>query len=409
MQASNKYKLLTLAVASALALTACGKKDEAAAPAAASGAAAEAGSAVVKIGFAAPLTGPQAHYGEEYKNGVTLAIEDANAEKPQLGGKPVTFELVTQDDQADPKTATQLAQKFVDDKISGIVGHFNSGTSIPASKIYSDAGIPMIAMATSPVFTAQGFKNTFRSMTSDTQQGSVMGKFVVEKLGFKNVVIVDDRTAYGQGLADEFEKAVKAAGGTVVKREFTNDKATDFAAILTSIKGAKPDVIFYGGADAQSAPMAKQMKRLGIAAPLVSGEMTKTPTFLQLAGKDADGTIASLAGLPLEQMPKGKDYESRYKARFKADVATYSPYGYDAARAMIAAMKQADSAEPTKYLPVLAKIEYKDGVTTSNWSYDDKGDLKNGGITVYKVVNGEWKVLETVGGGAPAAEASAAK
>lgn len=409
MQASNKYKLLTLAVASALALTACGKKDEAAAPAAASGAAAEVGSAVVKIGFAAPLTGPQAHYGEEYKNGVTLAIEDANAEKPQLGGKPVTFELVTQDDQADPKTATQLAQKFVDDKISGIVGHFNSGTSIPASKIYSDAGIPMIAMATSPVFTAQGFKNTFRSMTSDTQQGSVMGKFVVEKLGFKNVVIVDDRTAYGQGLADEFEKAVKAAGGTVAKREFTNDKASDFAAILTSIKAAKPDVIFYGGADAQSAPMAKQMKRLGIAAPLVSGEMTKTPTFLQLAGKDADGTIASLAGLPLEQMPKGKDYESRYKARFKADVATYSPYGYDAARAMIAAMKQADSAEPTKYLPVLAKIEYKDGVTTANWSYDDKGDLKNGGITVYKVVNGEWKVLETVGGGAPAAEASAAK
>lgn len=406
----TRRSTLTLAVAAALALTACGKKDEAAAPAAdASAATAAAGATVVQIGFAAPLTGPQAHYGEEYKNGVTLAIEDANAEKPVIGGQPVTFELVAEDDQADPKTATQVAQKFVDNKVSGMVGHFNSGTSIPASKIYADAGIPMVAMATAPAFTQQGYKTTFRSMTSDTQQGSVMGKFVVEKLGAKNIVIIDDRTAYGQGLADEFEKAVQAAGGKVVKREFTNDKATDFAAILTSIKGQNPDVVFFGGADAQSAPMAKQMKRLSIKAPLVSGEMTKTPNFVKLAGKEAEGTIASLAGLPLADMPKGKDYETRYKARFQSDVATYSPYGYDAARAMIAAMKKADSTEPAKYLPELAKNAYTDGVTTSNWAYDDKGDLKDGGITVYQVKNGDWVVLETVGGGAKAGNASAAQ
>lgn len=405
----NKLTSVSLAVAAALAIVGCSQKDQAATDAA-SAPAAEASGNVVKIGFAAPLTGPQAHYGEEYKNGVTLAIEDANAEKPSIDGKPVTFELVAEDDQADPKIATQLAQKFVDNKVAGIVGHFNSGTSIPASKIYSDAGIPMVAMATSPVFTTQGYKTTFRSMTSDTQQGSVMGQFVVNKLGAKKIVIVDDRTAYGQGLADEFEKAVKAAGGEVVKREFTNDKATDFAAILTSIKGVSPDVVFYGGADAQSAPMAKQMKRLGLKAPLVSGEMTKTPNFLQLAGKEAEGTIASLAGLPLDKMPKGADYATRYKARFNMDVATYSPYGYDATRVLIAAMKEANSAEPAKYLPVLAKIEYKDGVTSSNWTYDEKGDLKDGGITVYKVQNGQWSVMETVGGGAaPAAAASAAQ
>ncbi|WP_199154279.1 branched-chain amino acid ABC transporter substrate-binding protein [Chromobacterium sp. ASV23] len=404
----SKLSTLTLAVAAAVALSACGKKEEAAPAGAASAPAAASAGNVIKIGFAAPLTGPQSHYGEEYKNGVTLAIEDANAEKPTIAGKPVTFELDAQDDQADPKTATQLAQKFVDDKVAGIVGHFNSGTSIPASKIYSDAGIPMIAMATSPVFTSQGFKNTFRSMTSDTQQGGVMGKFAVEKLHAKKIVIVDDRTAYGQGLADEFEKSARAAGGDVVKREFTNDKATDFTAILTSIKGANPDVVFYGGADAQSAPMVKQMKRLGLKAPLISGEMTKTPTFLQLAGKEADGTIASLAGLPLEQMPGGKDYEARYKARFKADVATYSPYGYDAARTLIQAMEQANSADPKVYLPVLAKITHQ-GVTSSNWTYDEKGDLKDGGITVYKVENGQWKVMETVGGGAAAKDASAAK
>ena len=394
------HKLLTIscAVAAALSIAACGKKEEAkpahaAAPAAAPAA---AGDVVVKLGFAAPLTGPQAHYGEEYKNGVTLAIEDANAEKPTIDGKPVKFELLAEDDLADPKTATQVAQKFVDAKVNGIIGHFNSGTAIPASKIYSDAGIPQVAMATAPAFTQQGFKTTFRSMTSDTQQGTVMGKFVVETLKAKKIVIIDDRTAYGQGLADEFEKAVKANGGEVVKREFTTDKATDFAAILTTLKATNPDVVFYGGADAQSAPMAKQMKRLGLKAPLVSGEMTKTPTFLKLAGKEAEGSIASLAGLPLDQMPKGKDYETRYKARFNADVATYSPYGYDATRVVIEAMKKANSVEPSKYLPELAKIEYA-GVTSSSWAYDDKGDLKDGGITVYKVENGEWKVMQTIG------------
>ena len=395
MQTSKLVKI-SAAVAAALTLVACGKKEEApAAQAAAPAAPAAAEAQVVNIGFAAPLTGPQAHYGEEYKNGVTLAIEDANAENPTIDGKPVKFQLQAEDDQADPKTATQVAQKFVDAKINGIIGHFNSGTAIPASKIYNDAGIPMIAMATAPQFTQQGFNTTFRSMTSDTQQGAVMGKFVVEKLGAKKIAIIDDRTAYGQGLADEFEKSVKAAGGEIIKREFTNDKATDFTAILTTIKGAGADIIFYGGADAQSAPMAKQLKRLGITVPLVSGEMTKTPTFLKLAGAEAEGTIASLAGLPLEQMPKGNDYATRYKARFNQDVATYSPYGYDATRIMIEAMKKANSADPAKYLPELAKTEYA-GVTAASIAYDEKGDLKNGTVTVYKVEGGDWKVMETI-------------
>lgn len=385
---SSKLTVVFIAVAAALSVSACGKQE----------AASTDGSSVVKIGFAAPLTGPQSHYGVEYQNGVTLAIEDANAQHPTLDGKPVTFVLESVDDQADPKTATELAQKLVDEKVSGVIGHFNSGTAIPASKIYSDAGLPQIAMATAPALTAQGFKTTFRSMTSDTQQGSVMGQYVVSKLGAKKIAIIDDRSAYGQGLADEFEKAVKGAGGAVLKREYTNDKATDFAAILTSIKSTHPDIIYYGGADAQSAPMAKQMKRLGITAPLVSGEMTKTPDFLKIAGAEADGTIASLAGLPLDQMPKGKDYAARYKARFKEDVATYSPYGYDATRVMIAAMEKANSADPAKYLPVLAAIDYTAGVTTGHLGYDSKGDLKVGGITVYKVVGGKWTVLESVGG-----------
>ena len=261
----------------------------------------------VKIGFAGPMTGAQAHYGKDFQNGITLAVEDMNATKPMIGGKQVRFVLDAADDQADPRTGTTVAQKLVDDNIKGMLGHFNSGTTIPASRIYANAGIPQIAMATAPEYTQQGFKTTFRMMTSDTQQGSVAGTFAVKTLGMKKIAIVDDRTAYGQGLADQFEKAAKAAGGTIVDREFTNDKAVDFKSILTKLKSVQPDLIYYGGADSQAAPMVKQMKTLGIKAPLMGGEMVHTPTFLQVAGDSANGTVASLAGLPLEEMPGGKE------------------------------------------------------------------------------------------------------
>ncbi|MEA3118840.1 MAG: branched-chain amino acid transport system substrate-binding protein [Paraburkholderia sp.] len=351
----------------------------------------------VKIGFAGPMTGAQAHYGKDFQNGVTLAIEEMNAKKPVIGGKPVRFVLDSADDQADPRTGTTVAQKLVDDGIKGMLGHFNSGTTIPASRIYANAGIPEIAMATAPEYTQQGFKTTFRMMTSDTQQGSVAGTFAAKKLGKKKIAVIDDRTAYGKGLAEQFAKAAKAAGATIVDREYTNDKAVDFKSILTKLKGVNPDLIYYGGADSQAAPMVKQMKTLGIKAPLMGGEMVHTPTFISIAGDAANGTIASLAGLPLDKMPGGNDYVEKYKKRFNDDVQTYSPYAYDGAMAMFDAMKKANSTDPAKYLPFLAKTDLK-GVTTTNLAYDSKGDLKNGGITLYKVVDGKWTTLESVGG-----------
>jgi len=351
----------------------------------------------VKLGFAGPMTGAQAHYGADFQNGITLAVEEMNATKPVIGGKPVRFVLDSADDQADPRTGTTVAQKLVDDGIKGMLGHFNSGTTIPASRIYANAGIPQIAMATAPEYTQQGFKTTFRMMTSDTQQGSVAGTFAVKNLGMKKIAIVDDRTAYGQGLADQFQKAAKAAGATIVDREFTNDKAVDFKAILTKLKSANPDLVYYGGADSQAGPMVKQMKSLGIKAPLMGGEMVHTPTFLKIAGPAAEGTIASLAGLPLDDMPGGKDYVLKYKKRFNQDVETYSPYAYDGAMAMMKAMEKANSTDPVKYLPVLAKTDMA-GVTTKSLEYDAKGDLKNGGITIYKVEGGQWKPLQSVGG-----------
>ncbi|HXZ07488.1 MAG TPA: branched-chain amino acid ABC transporter substrate-binding protein [Paraburkholderia sp.] len=351
----------------------------------------------VKIGFAGPMTGAQAHYGKDFQNGITLAVEEENATKPVIGGKPVRFVLDAADDQADPRTGTTVAQKLVDDGIKGMLGHFNSGTTIPASRIYANAGIPQIAMATAPEYTQQGFKTTFRMMTSDTQQGSVAGTFAVKSLGMKKIAIVDDRTAYGQGLADQFEKAAKAAGATIVTREYTNDKAVDFKAILTKLKSANPDLVYYGGADSQAGPMVKQMKTLGMKSPLMAGEMVKTDTFLKIAGDSANGTVASLAGLPIDEMPGGKDYVAKYKKRFNEDVQTYSPYAYDGAMAMFNAMKKANSTDPAKYLPLLADTSMP-AVTTKDLAYDTKGDLKNGGITLYKVVDGKWTTLQSVGG-----------
>ena len=350
----------------------------------------------VKIGFAGPMTGAQAHYGVDFQNGVKLAIADMNATKPVIGGKQVEFVLDSADDQADPRTGTTVAQKLVDDGIKGMIGHFNSGTTIPASRIYANAGIPEVAMATAPEYTQQGFKTTFRMMTSDTQQGAVAGTFAVKNLGMKKIAIVDDRTAYGQGLADQFAKAAKAAGATIVDREFTNDKAVDFKGILTKLKAANPDLIYYGGADAQAAPMAKQMKSLAIKAPLMGGEMLHTPDFLKIAGPAADGTYASLAGLPLSDMPGGGQYVAKYKKTFGTDVETYSPYAYDGTMALLTAMKKANSTDPAKYLPELAKTNMP-GVTTTHLAYDEHGDLKNGGITIYKAENGEWKPLQSIG------------
>ncbi|ANN77371.1 branched-chain amino acid ABC transporter substrate-binding protein [Bordetella flabilis] len=351
----------------------------------------------VKLGYAGPLTGPQAHYGEDMQNGLLLAIEEANKKGIKLDGKVAKFELNSKDDQADPKTGVTVAQQLVDADVHGILGHFNSGTTIPASQVYHDAGLPQIAMATAPQYTTQGYESAFRMMTSDTQQGAAVGKFIVEDLKAKKVAIIDDRTAYGQGLADEVEKAVKAAGGQIVRREYTNDKANDFTAILTNIKGSAPDAVFFGGLDAQSGPMKKQWVTLGLNVPFLSGEMTRSDTFLKLAGDAAEGTYASLAGVPLDQMPAGKAFLQAYKARFKKDPGVYAPYAYDGAWNMITAMEQAGSSDPEKYLPMLKKLNRK-GATSDHIAYDDKGNLKEVSVTMYQVKGGKWEMVKTMVG-----------
>lgn len=343
----------------------------------------------VKLGMAGPLTGAQAQYGKDFQSGVQLAVDDFNATRPVVDGKETKFVIVGLDDQADPRTGTVVAQRLVDEGIRGMIGHFNSGVSIPASAIYDKAGIPQVSMATAPALTQQGFKTTFRMMTSDTQQGSALGRYVVEQVKAKRIAIIDDRTAYGQGLAEEFEKSARAAGGNVVGHEFTTDKAVDFKAILTGLKSKNPDFIFYAGADAQSAPLIKQARGLAMKAAFGSGEMTKTEEFLKIAGPAAEGAIVSLAGLPLKEMPGGAGFAERYKARFSSDPATYAPYAYDGAMVIMRAMQQANSSDPKVYLPALAASNMK-GVTSDHFSYDERGDLKDAVVTVYQAEGGKW-------------------
>jgi branched-chain amino acid transport system substrate-binding protein len=379
----------------ALGLGACGKKENAATDA--------SGDMIVRIGSVSPLTGPQAHLGKDNYNGALMAIDEINAQGVTLGGRKVKFVLEGEDDQADPRTATIVAQKLVDEHVAGVIGHLNSGTTIPASKIYYDAGIPQISpSATAIAYTAQGFKTAFRVMTNDRQQGKVLGEFAVTKMGAKHVAIIDDRTAYGQGLADEVAKAVQAAGGTVVAREFTTDRSTDFLAILTSIKARKPDLVFYGGMDAQGAPMVKQMHSLGMKARFLSGDGSQTAEFLKLAGADAEGVTASSPGLPLDSMPGGKEFREKFNAKYGV-IQNYAPYAYDAAMTLVAAMKMADSADPAKYLPDLQRVQ-RDGVT-GHISFDEHGDIRGGAITLYRVKDGKWEVLETAMGDAGPAPA----
>ena len=353
------------------------------------------------------MTGPQAHLGKDNESGARLAIEELNAQGLEIGGAKVTFELLGEDDQADPKQGSIVAQKLVDAKVAGVIGHLNSGTTIPASKLYSDAGIPQISgSATNPKYTQQGFKTAFRVMANDVQQGKALGEFAA-KQGVKTVAIVDDRTAYGQGLADEFKKAAEAAGIKVVATEYTNDKATDFKAILTKIKSKKPDLVFYGGMDAQGGPMAKQMKELGIKARFLGGDGVCTPEFMKLGGEATEGNFCSLPGMPLEKLAKGPEFKDKFNKKFGTEIQLYAPYVYDAVMVMADSMKRANSVEPATYLAEVGKSNY-DGVT-ARIGFDEFGDLKGGAISVYRYKAGQLEYVETLGGGAVEAVKEAMK
>ncbi|PIF26135.1 amino acid/amide ABC transporter substrate-binding protein (HAAT family) [Acidovorax sp. 56] len=343
---------------------------------------------VVKIGHVAPMSGPQASYGKDNENGARMAVEDLNAQGITIGGKKIKFELMAEDDAADPKQGTAAAQKLCDAKVAGVVGHLNSGTTIPASKVYNDCGIPHVTgAATNPNLTKPGYKTTFRIIANDNALGAGLAFYAVDTLKLKTVAIVDDRTAYGQGVADVFKKTAAAKGMKVVDEQFTTDKATDFMAILTAIKSKNPDAIFFGGMHPQAAPMLRQMEQLGMAnVKYFGGDGICTQEIIQLAAgaKTLANVICAEGGSSIAKMPGGIEWKKRYDAKYPGQFQIYSPYTYDATFLLVDAMKRANSVDPKVYTPELLKANFK-GVT-ANISFEPNGEIKNPSMTlsVYK-------------------------
>lgn len=349
----------------------------------------------VKIGVVGPLTGSGASYGKDMENGVKIAIDEANAQKITLGGKVVQFAPEYMDDQGDPRTGVQVAQRLVDEGVSAVIGHVNSGTTIPASKIYASAGIPMITPAASnSIITKQGFDTVFSVVPTDAQTAGSAGTYAVTTLKAKRIAIMDDQTAFGQGSAQEFRKAVLAAHGTIVDQQYTSDKAMDFSAQLTHIKSVNADLLFFSGLGPQIAGIAKKMKLLGMKTLLMGSGGTVSEDFIQIAGESSEGVEGLDYGLPVSRMPRGPEFESKYKKIFNSNMQVYAPLGYDATWVVIKAMQEANSSKPADYLPKLRMAKFQ-GVS-GPIEFDKTGALKVAATTIYQVRHGKWEIQETV-------------
>jgi branched-chain amino acid transport system substrate-binding protein len=377
----------SLLVAVALALAGCGR-SEAPAPAPSDG-------ITVTLGHAGPLTGSIAHQGKDDENGVALALEQANAKKLRIGGKVVTFRMISEDDQGDPKIGTTVAQKLVDAKVAAVIGHLNSGVTIPASEIYAKAGIPVISgSATNPVLTERNMKGVFRTVGRDDQQGPAIAAYIAGELKAKTVALVDDKTAYGEGLANEVEKSLRASGVLLAGRERTTDKETDFKSILTRIKGRNPDVVFHGGMDATGGLMVKQARELGLKSVFAFGDGACTEEMAQLAGPAGEGLACSQAGLPAEAATK--EFLTAFNAKY-GPTKLYAPFFYDATNVVIEAMRRADSVEPARFMPEMYNVAF-DGAT-GRIAFDAKGDRKDAEMTIFRMRGGKIVPVAVVRGG----------
>lgn len=323
----------------------------------------------VKIGVAGPMTGDQSKFGMDFKNGVTLAVEEWNAKGGVLGKK---IELVISDDQHDPKQAVSVANKMMNEGVAGVIGHFNSSCSIPASDVYDRSGVPMISPgSTNPQLTEKGYKGVFRVCGRDDQQGKVGADYVTGQLKLKRVAVLHDKTTYGQGLADEFKKAlgdkteVVFYGGIV-----QGDK--DFKGVLTTVKRENPELIFFGGIYPEAGLMVRQAKEIGLQAPFMSGDGSIDPKFIEIAGaKAAEGTYLTFSPDP-QNMPTAKEFVEKYRTKY-GELGPYSIYAYDAANTMLNAMKEANSAEGKLIMGKLHSMEFNGALGTIK--FNEKGDV----------------------------------
>lgn len=348
---------------------------------------AHAAQQTVKIGVTGPLSGANAFAGKDNENGVRLAIEELNAQKIQVGGNVLHFVLQSEDDQGDPKQGVNVAQKFADAGVKYVLGPYNSGVAIPASRVYNDNGILMSTVGTNPKITQAGYPTVFRIVASDTQVGAAMAQYAARDLKVKTVGVIDDRTAFGQGIAMEFKRQAQKAGIRIAGHEYTNDKASDFASILTSLRAKKVDAVFFGGYAPQGAPMARQMKQLGLNVPLLGGDTLCSPEMARLGGAAVGENVrCAQAGAIVAKQPGGPAFLANYKKRFGRDPDVYAPSFYDQTRFIAQAMQSAKSVDAAKVGAEMHKITYQGVVGT--YGYDAKGNLNKTTVTIYTFRNG---------------------
>jgi branched-chain amino acid transport system substrate-binding protein len=356
-------------------------------PVTAMAAAAPVAEQIVRIGFSAPLTGPQAASGNDNLGGMEMAIERLNAKGMVIGNKKITFKAIVEDDQGDPRGGMGAVQKLIDMPVDAMIGPYNSGVVIPTSRLLNDAGIVTMTVASNPKITEQGYGYLFRVAPSDSQLGGKMAQYAAKELSVKRVAVVDDRTAYGQGLAMEFAKVAKASGMQVVSMEYTNDKATDFNAILTAIKGKHADAIFYGGYAPQGGPMRRQMRQLGMDIKLLGGESICSAEMGRLGGSNVDGNVyCARSGGMLTKNADAKTFAADYQKQYKRSPEVFAASYYDAMMLMATAMKGADVTSGPKLRTELENIKYK-GVAGS-YAFDKQHDLLESPVTIFHFQGG---------------------
>ena len=395
-----------LPVAAALSLAACGGNTSGSDKASSSGSNAcgklAADEVCVSIGSAAPKTGGISHLGKDIENGVMLAVQEINAKGDlTIGGKKVKLAVLGEDDAADPKQGPIVAQKLVDAGVVGVVGHLNSGVSIPANAVYAGASVVQVSPAsTNPDYTLKSTKtasnlvDAYRVLATDAKQGPALAKYMLAHQA-KNVAVLDDSTQYGKGLADQVDKSLKEGGSNIIGRESATDKTADFKAILTELKAKNPEYVFWGGMDDTAATLVKQMQELGMSAKLVAADGACTDKFIELAGSSGGNMICSQAGLPLSQMAKGEQFSANYEKAFGGQKPLiYSPFSYDATYAIVEAMKLANSTEREAVVAAMPKVQF-DGLS-GKIAFDDKGDIREGTVSIFEVKDKKLSVADVI-------------
>jgi branched-chain amino acid transport system substrate-binding protein len=346
----------------------------------------------VRIGHAAPLTGGLAHLGKDNENGARLALEEANAARLTIGGRQVEFVLLAEDDRADAKTGVSVAEKFVEAKVSGVVGHLNSGTSIPAAQVYARAGIPVITgSAANPRLTELGLRTQFRIIGRDDRLGEALALYLLRERRPRVVVVIDDSTPYGEGLANEVEHVLRAGGARVVPRLRGTNQTVDWRADLAKAKLANPDLVFYGGMDATAGPLLRQAREAGMQAVFAFGDGACINEMTKLAGPAAEGMLCAQTGIPVAAADAR--FRDAFQRRFGAAPILYAAYTYDAVLALIVAMRTADSVDPAVYMPALAAVETKGA--TGAIVFDAKGDRRHAEVTILSVRGGALQPIAT--------------